>query len=67
MDIDDRERYSLEFPDIFAFTQNFDQNIPHISQGTWPHKNKYDAPKQINQYGHSPHQRVLRSVNLFKS
>ena len=23
---------------IFFFTQNFDRNIPHISQGTWPHK-----------------------------
>ena len=28
----------LEFLDIFVFTQNFDRNIPHISQGTWRHK-----------------------------
>ena len=44
--IDDRERKMLEFLDIFVFTQNFDRNIPHISQGTWPHKNKYDTPNQ---------------------
>ena len=50
--IDDRERYMLEFLEIFYFTQNFDQNIPHISRGTWPHKNKYDTPNQIYQYGH---------------
>ena len=51
-DIDDRERYTLVFLDFFFFSQNFDYNIPHISQSTWPHKSMYDSPNQTNKYGH---------------
>ena len=65
-DIDDPEKQTLEFLDILVFTQSFDRNISYISQGTCQCKNNYYAPNQTNQYGHSPYQRVLRSVNLFQ-